>query len=450
MSAVFIQTTLDKNPMISRLSSYIASKITITGGIGFAGSIVRLAQITVAVSIAIMILGSALVRGFKEEITRKVFSFWGHIHVSSPYTGVGESDHETILLDTAFIETLRNVESLEKGDISNEIGDQLLPTKGGVSNVSPVARFSGIIQGKNEIEGLYFKAVQPDYNPAFVEEFMTQGRFFDESSLLSTEDSVKIRPLIISETVAKRLYLKLDEQVVVYFVHEEKQVARRFQIIGIFNTGLEEYDSRFAIISLTDLQDILAWKPEQITNYEIHVDHLSDMDAYHYWIYYDQIGYDLVAESIRYKFPTIFDWLELQNVNESVIILLMMIVCMVNMATTILILIIERTNMIGLLKSFGMRDKDIIGIFMIQAGKILVKGLVIGNILGFGLGLAQMYFKIIPLDEASYYLSYAPIHFNLPFILLLNIVTIVLTFLFLVVPAMWILRIRPVKAIQFN
>lgn len=436
--------------MISKLSSFIASRITITGGIGFAGFIVRLAQITVAVSIAVMIIGSAIVRGFKEEITRKVFSFWGHIHISSPYTGVGESDHEPIQLNRDFLENLRATKKLEKGDISNEIGDQLLPTKGGIFNVSPVARFSGIIQGRNEIEGLYFKAVQPDYNPAFVEEFMTQGKFFDDFSGEEEQDSVKVRPLIISETVAKRLYLQVGDQVVVYFVHEEKQVARRFQIIGAFNTGLEEYDTRFAIITLPDLQDILSWPSGQITNYEVHVDHISDVDAYHYWIYYDQIGYDMVAESIRHKFPTIFDWLELQNVNERVIILLMMIVCMVNMATTILILIIERTNMIGLLKSFGMHDKDIIGIFLIQAGKILIKGLVAGNILGFGLGVAQMYFKIIPLDEASYYLSYAPIHFNLPFILLLNIVTILLTLFFLIIPALWILKIRPVKAIQFN
>lgn len=427
------------------LARYIARKISVTSGISFTGFIVRLATGTIAFSIIVMILASAMVKGFKEEITRKVFSFWGHIHISSVHLGARGVDILPFPVDSTILKELSPGRILNQYDFSESFSAVKLPTSGGVSNVSPVAQYSGILKGKEDIEGLFFKAVNSDYNPDFFDEFLTKG-FFDFES----RDSARQRPIIISETVADRLHLDIGDQVLVYFVKDGSQIMRRFEVAAFFNTGLGEYDGKFAIIALKDLQEILNWPPDYITNYEIHLENFSDLDAFHYWTYYEIAGMDLMSESVRFKFPVIFDWLELQNVNERVIILLMLIVCMVNMATTILILILERTNMIGTFKALGMSNATIRSIFLYQALRILLTGLVIGNLIGFLLGILQNHFKFIKLDEVNYYLSYAPIHFNIPFIILLNIITVGMTLLFLLLPTMWISKINPVKAIRFR
>lgn len=427
------------------LARYIAGKISVTSGISFTGFIVRLATGTIAFSILVMILASAMVKGFKEEITRKVFSFWGHIHINHIQLGAKSMDAVPFPADSSVLNEMYPGRVLTHSDFSDSFNEVSLPTKGGIKYVSPVAQYSGILKGKEDIEGLFFKAVSQQYSPDFFDEFLTRGSFN-----LEAQDSVRSRPIIISETVANRLRLDVADQVLVYFVKDGSQIMRRFEVIGLFNTGLGEYDSKFAIIALKDLQDILHWPDNYITNYEIHLENFRDLDAFHYWTYYEIAGMDLIAESVRFKFPVIFDWLELQNVNERVIILLMLIVCMVNMATTILILILERTNMIGTLKALGMTNTTIQGIFLYQALKILLTGLVIGNSAGFLLGILQNHFKFIRLDEVNYYLSYVPIHFNIPFIILLNVITVLLTLVFLLLPTMWISRINPVRAIRFR
>ena len=428
------------------LARYISKKISVTGGISFTGFIVKLATGTIAFSIIIMILASAMVKGFKEEITRKVFSFWGHIHINSvQLSGRGAMDVMPFPLDSSILSEVHTGRVLTKDDFGDAFEEAELPTKAGIKNISPVAQYSGILKAKDDIEGLYFKAVGEDYYPDFFKEFLVSG-----DSNLEKRDSNENRSIIISETVASRLDLQVDDLVLVYFVKDGQQIMRRFKVIGLFNTGLGEYDSKFAIISLNDLREILSWQDNYITNYEIHLENFRDLDAFHYWVYYEILGVDLMAESVRYKFPVIFDWLELQNVNEFVIIFLMLIVCMVNMATTILILILERTNMIGTFKALGMTNATIRNIFLYQAFRILIIGLLIGNAIGFLLGFLQNHFKFIKLDEVNYYLSYAPIHFNLPFILLLNVITIIVTLLFLLLPTMWISRISPVRAIRFK
>jgi lipoprotein-releasing system permease protein len=427
------------------VSSFIAQKISLRGN-GFTGFIVRLASTTIALCFVVMILASSMVRGFKDEISRKVFSFWGHLHIGQVNARQDFTGARPFALDSILWQRMKNLSSLSEEDFQDPPDYLTLPSKGGVKFADPIVHYSGIAKGKEEVEGLFLKGVSKEYNPDFFKEFLTQGRDFSTFSSAMAEK----RPIVLSEWVAARLQLSVGQELVVYFVKEDRQVARKFEVIGLFNTGLLEYDSKFALVSIQDLQDILGWSFDQITHFEIHLEHLEDLDAYHHYAYYEFTNQYLTAESVRYKFPTIFDWLDLQDINEKVIVLLMLIVCLVNMGTTVLVLILERTNMIGVLKALGMRNLQIRQIFVLQAMRVLFWGLLIGNGMGILLGLLQDYFRVITLDESSYYLSYAPIEFNFPFLIFLNLLTVALTFLFLLVPTLWITKIQAVKAIQYK
>jgi lipoprotein-releasing system permease protein len=427
------------------VSSFIAQKISLRG-YGFTGFIVRLASATIALCFVVMILASSMVRGFKEEISRKVFSFWGHLHIGQASARQDFSGARPFVLDSTLWQRMKTLTTLSEGDFHNPPHYLSLPPKGGIKSADPVVQYTGIAKGKEDVEGLFVKGVSSEYNPDFFKEFLTAGHDF---SVFYTEESGK-RPLVLSEWVAARLQLTVGQELLVYFVIEDRQVARKFELIGLFNTGLLEYDSKFALVSIQDLQEILGWASDRITHFEIHLDHLEDLDAYHYYTYYEFTDQYLTSESVRYKFPTIFDWLDLQDVNEQVIVLLMLIVCLVNMGTTVLVLILERTNMIGVLKALGMRNLQIRQIFVFQAMRVLLWGLLLGNGLGIFLGLLQDHFRFIRLDESSYYLSYAPIEFNFPFLIFLNLLTVALTFVFLLVPTLWITKIQAVRAIQYK
>ncbi len=427
------------------VSSFIAKKISLKG-LGFTGFIIRLASATIAICFVVMILASSMVRGFKEEISRKVFSFWGHIHIGQMNLRQDITGARSFAMDTVLWEKMKSQSLLTEIDFQGLPIYLSLPTKGGIKSVDPVIQYSGIARAKEDVEGLFMKGVSNAYNPDFFKDFLTQGIDF-KVYFSGNKDG---RPIILSEWLAARLQLTLGQELIVYFVKEERQIARKFEVIGLFNTGLSEYDSKFSLLSLDDLQEVLEWSSNEITHYEIHLEHLEDLDAYHYYAYYELTDNSLTAESVRYKFPTIFDWLDLQDVNEKVIVLLMLIVCMVNMGTTVLVLILERTNMIGILKALGMKNKHIRQIFIFQAMRVLFKGLLMGNSLGLFIGVLQNQFKFIKLEEDSYYLSYAPIEFNFGFLLILNGLTVVLTFLFLLIPTIWITKIQPVKAIQFK
>lgn len=426
---------------------FIAGRISGSSKDNFSSLIMKIAIAAVALSMVVMIITTSVITGFKNEISSKVFSFWGHIHVTDGNVG-NSFELIPITKDLQLIDTIESITKIDYErprtliDKSEMKGPQ--KSKGGVSRVETYTIVPAIISANDQFEGILLKGLEKDYNWSNLQPFLKKGK------LVSYQDSSASRDIVISEQTASRLGFEVGDGLVLNFVLEGEQIKRRFNVSGIYKTGLEEYDRRFALVDNRILQEVLQWSPDQVSGLEIYIDDLHDLQLLNEYIYFELLPGNLYSESIRNKFYQIFEWLELQNINEQVIIILMVLVAVINMITALLIFVLERTEMIGVLKSLGATDWSIRRIFLYNASIIIVKGLLIGNALAFFLCLLQRYTGILKLSEKEYYLSTVPIEFNIPAIILINIGTIVVTILFLILPSIVVSKISPVKAVRFN
>ena len=423
---------------------FIAQRVAASGQKSFARLIIRIAIVAVALSIAVMIVATSLIKGFKSEISAKMFGFWGHIHITSVQQTT-TYEPIPIIVDKGLITKLQNLNQvpLVETDFWDRIkGKQL--TSGGVHHVQSYATKAGIIKTKDNFEGIVLKGVGADFDWSFVEQNLVEGRKINICNTDSCHD------ILISQSTANRLNLKTGSKFIVHFVQNNIQEQRLFEVCGIYKTGLEEYDKKFALVDIAHIQKLLGWADNYIAGYEVFIDDLADLKSINEHIYSDVISNELNAQTIRQEEPAIFDWLDLQDVNEEVILILMLVVSIINMVTALLILILERTNMIGTLKSLGTTNGRIQRIFLYYGAIIIVTGLTIGNAIGLGLCWLEQQFKFIHLSEVDYYLSYAPIQFDFWTILILNIGTLIITTLFLILPTFMVLSISPVKAIRFK
>lgn len=431
-----------------KFSYFIAKKVAGGGGASFSRMIIRIAVIAVAVSMTVMVVASALIAGFKEEIADKIFGFWGHIHITNPNISRSITEVYPVDIDQPFYPELEEVESVQYISRAKWFGqkvEQEVSTEGGIRHIQTYAIYSGIIRANDELEGVVLKGIGKDFDWQFLD------RYLQEGTGLTMPDTVMGDGILISEYTANRLKVELGDQFSVFFVtNRYEQLERRFTVEGIYRTGLEEYDRQFALVDIRKIQQILGWKENQVSGFEVFVDNIDDLDPITEFIYFDKIPQDLYAESIKEKMRAIFEWLELQDVNEWVIMGLMLLVAIINMITALLILILERTNMIGTLKSLGASSWSIRRVFLYYAAYIVLVGLFWGNLIGLGLCWMQDSFGLITLDETNYYLSVAPIKVQWGSILLLNIGTLVITVLFLIVPSYLVARIDPVKALRFK
>jgi len=426
---------------------YIARKVARAGQQSFSRLIIRIAVVAVALSVTVMIVSTALITGFKREISSKIFGFWGHIHITDPDINRSLLEIYPISKKQDFypsLDTLRKVTYIETRNILGYELEREIDTKGGIRHIQTYVIKPGIIKSKQEIEGIILKGVGSDFDWHFMQRFIQKGR------PLSLSDSTASQEILISQQTADRLKVNVDDRFIIHFVERGEQIRRRFTVSGIYKTGLEEYDRKFAIVDIRQVQQILGWKPDEVSGFEVFIDDIDDLQILNEYIYYEQLPTDLYAETIRDKFPEIFEWLELQDINEVVILALMVIVAIINMVTALLILILERTNMIGILKAMGSGNWSIRKIFLYYAGYIILVGLFWGNFIGIGLCLLQDNFELIKLDEANYYLSVAPIELQPAAILLINAGTLLVTLSFLVIPSYLVTRISPVKAIRFK
>jgi lipoprotein-releasing system permease protein len=415
---------------------YIAQRIAASGQKSFARLIVTIATAAVALSIAVMLIATAMTRGFKSEITNKMFGFWGHIHITSvqqttSFEPAPINANQTFLQP---LKTLKNVEYTEGGTLKN--------TKGGVHHIQSYATKAGIIKTKDNFEGIILKGVGSDYDWRFIEKNLVAGR------KITTCDTC--RDILISKPTADRLNLKIGHKFVVHFVQNNQQEKRLFQISGIYKTGIEEYDKRYALVDISFVQNLLGWSSNQVAGFEVFIDNMQDLKPISSYIYSELITNDLTSQTVREEQPAIFDWLDLQDTNEYVILMLMLLVSIINMVTALLILILERTNMVGTLKALGTTNWSVQQIFLYYGIIIIGVGLLIGNVLGLGLAWLEQRFHFIKLPEADYYLSYAPIKFDVSVIAALNIGTLIITTLFLILPTFLVTSISPIKAIRFK
>jgi len=272
---------------------------------------------------------------------------------------------------------------------------------------------------------------------------MTDGRIFSVSDT-AANDSV-----IISRSIAKLLNLKTGDPLRMYFFIDNKARGRRFIISGIYDTGLEEFDKMYVFGDIAHIQKLNGWDSTQVSGFEVFINDFRDISRMEDVVYH-KIGYELNARSIKELYPQLFDWLALQDMNVVIILLLMVLVAGITMISTLLILILERTNMIGMLKALGSTNLSIRKIFLYNAAYIIVKGMIWGNVTGLLLCFLQLKFHLIGLPQESYFMSYVPVNINLLHILLINAGSIVVCLGILLVPSFIIARISPVKAIRLD
>lgn len=404
-----------------RLSLFIASRLALGRFKSFASLIIRLAWIGAGLSVAVMIVAIAIVVGYKEQITEKVIGFGGQIEVHSTGTS-GNFDYVQF----------RDSQALRKSILNQKH----------IRTVSPIMARPGIIKANEELEGIVFKGVDGEYDFSYLKKHLLRGE------LPATGDSLRKREILVSKIIADKIRVDTGDIVRVYFINEPVRVIP-CTITGIYETGLEETDMHYIIGSLREMQRIFANKRQEITHYEISTDDFGKL-AETNKVLDKSLPQELNAESLVKLNPQIFDWLGYLDQNISIILTLMIIVACINMITALLILIIERTNMIGVFKALGSRSSTIKRIFLNHAAYILLLGLLFGNVLGLGLCYLQEEFKLITLEQETYYLSFVPISLKWTHILAVNIGTIAVCMLALLLPVRLINKIEPVKAIKFN
>lgn len=430
------------------LPSFIARRIAFSGKQNFSRFIIRIAVAAVALSVAVMVATTALIAGFKQEISRKIFEFWGHIHISDTAYSLS-FEPQPIEQNQVFypsLDTLRQIAYVEPETILGiETGrEQERQSHGGIRHIQVFAHKPGIIRTKTALEGILLKGIGPDFDWSNLKPYLLEG------APIARNDSAPSRDILISRQTANRLQVGVGDKFVVHFVKNNEQLRRMFQVSGIYKTGLEEYDRKFALCDIRVVQDLLGWKSDQVAGFEVWLDDIRDLELYNYYIYDEVLPADLLCVSIREKFPAIFEWLQLQDYNEVVILSLMLAVAIVNMITALLVLVLERTTMIGVLKALGETNVRIRQIFLYHAAVITVRGMLWGNLIGVGFCLLQDRFHLIRLNEADYYLSYAPVRLDLLSIAAINLGTLAIILFFLIIPSLVIAKISPVRAIRFE
>jgi lipoprotein-releasing system permease protein len=408
------------------IASFIARRIAFNPQRTFSRFIIRLSIVATVISVAVMILTLAFSSGFQETISNKVFSFFGHIRVQD-YNALQVSIAEEIPIQ------------------KNDSVPRLMQLNPSIKKVQAFATKNAILKTSETIEGVLFKGVERDYDFSKLQGFLTAGRW------INFTDSGYSSEINLSETMAKQLKLKVNDQVLIFFIQPNGEAPRprKLTVTGIFKTGIEEYDKLFALGDLKLVQRLNNWSADQVGGYEIFLDDYNKMDE----VSADIVPYlpvGLSSQTIREIFPSIFDWLGLQNQTIFIVLVIMVVIALLNLITCLLILVLERTRMVGLLKALGARDFTIQEVFLYQGTIITFTGLFFGNVIGLLVSWLQQRYGFITLPEESYYISKAAVNIVWWQIGAVNIATFVICVVVLLLPTIIVARIRPVKAIQFR
>jgi len=391
-------------------------------------SIVKIAVFGISMGLIVMILSVAIVTGFKNEISEKVIGFGSHIQIMNYDSN---TSYET--------EPISKFQSFYPG----------LDSLPGIKHAQVFATKAGILKTRDQIQGVILKGVDKDFHWDFFENNLLEGEVF------KINDSVTSNEIIISKYIADLLKLNAGDHIATYFVQDPPRM-RRFVISGIYETSLTEFDQIFVLADIRHIQKLNNWGEDQVSGLEITIKDFDELEKMTRMVRniagytFTKEGTRLKVTNIRNKYPQIFDWLNLQNINVWVILILMLLVAGFNMVSGLLVLILERTNMIGILKSLGTENTSVRKIFLYQSAFLITRGLLWGNLIGLGLALLQKEFSIIKLDQASYYLETVPINLSLAHVLLLNAGTLIATIFMLILPTVIISRISPEKTIRYN
>ncbi len=387
--------------------------------------IIKIAIAAIAIGMIMMIISIATGIGLQQKIREKMAAFNGHIIISNYDDNQSQVSVNPISIHQDFYPKFNNVE--------------------GISHIQAVASKAGIIRTETSFEGIIFKGVGKDYQWNNIKEYIVAGRLPNLLGNLNEE-------VLISEFLAKRLDLKLNDRFNTFFMKEnssQKPNLRVFKIVGIFNSGFQEFDATYVIGDIRHLQRINKWSPTQVGAFEVFVSDFNTIQSKGTEVY-QQTSSTLNTQTIVEKYVYIFEWLKLFDFNIIVILIIMISVATINMVVALLVLILERTQMIGILKALGANNWAVRKIFLYNAFYLIIRGLFWGNLIGIGLVLIQDYFGIITLNPDNYYVNQAPVYLNWGYILLLNLGTMAVCLLVLLIPSYIITKISPVKAIRFD
>jgi lipoprotein-releasing system permease protein len=387
--------------------------------------IIKIAIAAIAIGIVMMIVSIATGIGLQQKIRQKVSAFNGHIIISNFNGNESDGSIEPVSTNQKFYPKFNAVE--------------------GINHIQAVATKLGIIRTETDFEGITFKGVGKDYKWEYLEEYLIEGRLPKLKSNLNEE-------VLISQYLANRLKLKLNDSFNTFFLNEgddKLPKSRRFKIVGIYNSGFQEFDATYIIGDIRHIQRLNKWNSNQVGSFEIFVDDFTKIDEKGKQVY-KEIPSTLNAQTIVEKYYYIFDWLKLFDFNIIVILIIMIIVSTINMVVALLVLILERTQMIGILKSLGSDNWSIRKIFLYNSLYLILRGLFWGNTIGIGLLLIQKKFEIIKLNPESYYVNVAPVEINILYILALNVGTVLVCLLVLLIPSYLITKISPAKTIRFD
>ena len=383
----------------------------------FSRPIIRITISAIALSVAIMLISLSVLNGFQNQITNTVVSLSSHIQISN--INKNESTIPLVLNDSL----------LKSIDIEN------------IRNISPVVNEFGLVKTDNDFLGVQLKGVSNDYPSNNIQNKITQGNLtFSDSNI------------IISENISNKLNLNIGDKIRVYFPSINKRVnVRPFYISAIYNSNMSEIDNNLCFVNISKLQLLKNWKKNEVSLLELSVNDIDRLDDITKDLSLSIYDYYLKnVKNIKDLYPQIFDWIQLQDMNVKVIIVLMLLVSIMNVVSSLLILILEKTSFIGILKSFGSSNWLIRKVFIYNSLYLVIKGIFYGNIISFSLLLIQYYFNIISLDENIYFMKTVPVSFDSLNIILLNVFTVVFCLIMMILPTLVITKISPIKAIRFQ
>ena len=387
--------------------------------------IIKIAISAIAIGMIMMIVSVATGVGLQQKIREKVSAFNGHVIISNYDNNQSEVTLVPIAKNQNFYPKFKSVS--------------------GISHVQVIASKAGIIRTENAFEGIIFKGVDKDYQWDNIKEYLISGKLPDFSKGVNSE-------VLISQFLADRLNLKVGDSFNTFFIKEDQGQLpniRRFKITGIFNSGFQEFDATYIIGDIRHIQRINKWSPNEVGAFEVFVSDFNNIKAKGEEVY-EQTSSTLDTKTIIEKYSYIFEWLQLFDFNIIIILVVMILVATINMVVALLVLILERTQMIGILKALGANNWSIRKVFLYNAFYLIIKGLFWGNLIGISLLLIQQYFGLIKLNPENYYVNQAPVYFSLGYILLLNLLTVAVCFLVLLIPSYIITKISPVKAIRYD
>ena len=387
--------------------------------------IIKIAIIAITIGIVIMMIAISTGVGLQQKIKGKLAGFNGHIQITNFDNNNSEITLQPVSKNQDFYPDF------------NAVTD--------VRNIQVFATKPGIIRTENDFEGIIFKGVGEDYDWTFFKEYLVEGKLPNYSNEVSFE-------VLISSEISNRLSINLGDEFNIFFVKDNPGKlpwVREVKAVGIYNSGFRDFDENFVIADIKHIRKMNRWEDDEVGGFEVFINDFDEIDTKSREVY-EETASTLNSQSILEKYPAIFEWIGLFDNNIYLIIVIMILVAGINMITALLVLILERTQMVGILKALGSNNVSIRKVFLYNAGYLILRGLFWGNLIGITILIIQKYFGVIILDPETYYVNQVPIYLDFGYIILLNIGTLLLCLLMLIVPSIVVSKISPAKSIKFE